>query len=354
MEVFREIEARGVEQVVFWSEPAVGYRGIIAVHDTTLGPGMGGTRFWDYATDEDALRDVVLLARAMTYKAALAGLDSGGGKSVILGNNRRSDREALFLAHGRAVASLGGRYIAAEDVGTSADDMEFVRRETEFVAGLHGRSGDPSPLTAYGVAQAIRAAASERYGNGSLEGIRVSVQGLGNVGAHLCEILAEEGARLTVTDIDAGRVDRVVQRLRAEAAAPEDIYDVEADVFAPCALGGVINDETIPRLRVDIVAGGANNQLRERRHEGELRERGILYAPDYVGNAGGLISIYGERRGWSRERARGKVAEIFDTLCRVFGLARSEGTTPADAADRLAEERLSAARSAASSEGSRV
>ena len=349
MDVFREIEALGAEQVAFWSEPAAGYRGIIAVHDTTLGPGMGGTRFWDYATHEEALRDVILLARAMTYKAAMAGLDSGGGKSVILGDNRRSDREALFLAHGRAVASLGGRYIAAEDVGTSADDMEFVRRETEFVAGLHGRSGDPSPLTAFGVAQAIRAAACERYGDGSLDGARVSVQGLGSVGAKLCEILVEEGARLTVTDIDGERVERIVRRLRAQAVAPEEIYDAQADIFAPCALGGVINDETIPRLQVDIVAGAANNQLRHRRHDEALRERGILYVPDYVGNAGGLINIYGERRGWSRARARAKVAEIFDTLCRVFALARSEATTPGAAADCLAEDRLAAARSAASS-----
>ncbi len=352
MEFFREIEALGVEQVAFWSEPAVGYRGIMAVHDTTLGPGMGGTRFWDYATDAEALRDVILLARAMTYKAAMAGLDSGGGKSVILGDNRRQDREALFLAHGRAVASLGGRYIAAEDVGTSAADMAFVRRETEFVAGLHGRSGDPSPLTAFGVAQAIRAAACERYGDGSLDGARVSVQGLGSVGAHLCEILAGEGARLTVTDIDAGRVERIVRRLGANAVAPEEIYDVEADVFAPCALGGVINDDTIPRLRVDIVAGAANNQLRERRHEVALRERGILYVPDYVGNAGGLINIYGERHGWSRQRARGKVTRIFDTVCRIFAFARSKATTPGAAADRIAEDRLAAARGAASPTGS--
>ena len=227
--------------------------------------------------------------------------------------------------------------------------MEFVRRETEFVAGLHGRSGDPSPLTAFGVAQAIRAAACERYGDGSLDGARVSVQGLGSVGG---ETLRDPGRGGSAAHRHGhrwreGGADR--RRLRAQAVAPEEIYDAQADIFAPCALGGVINDETIPRLQVDIVAGAANNQLRHRRHDEALRERGILYVPDYVGNAGGLINIYGERRGWSRARARAKVAEIFDTLCRVFALARSEATTPGAAADCLAEDRLAAARSAASS-----
>ena len=354
MEIFREIDARGAEQVVFWSEPAAGYRGIIVVHDTTLGPGMGGTRYWNYATDEAALRDALLLARAMTYKAALAGLDSGGGKSVILGDSRRADRGALFRAHGRAVASLGGRYIAAEDVGTSAEDMAIVLRETEFVAGLRDRSGDPSPLTALGVAQAIRAGCSERYGDGSLEGLRVVVQGLGAVGSRLCGILAREGARLTVTDIDTARVQATAGRLGADAVAPGDVYGVEADVFAPCALGGVINDETVPRLRVGVVAGAANNQLAEPRHEAALRERDILYVPDYVGNAGGLISIYGERHGWSPSRSRRKVAEIFGTLCRIFALARRDGTMPGAAANRLAEERLAAGRNAPLPAGSRA
>lgn len=353
MGIFSEIDAWGAEQVVFWSEPAVGYRGIIVVHDTTLGPGMGGTRYWNYETDEDALRDALLLARAMTYKAALAGLDSGGGKSVILGDNRRPDRDALFRAHGRAVASLGGRYIAAEDVGTSAEDMAIVLRETEFVAGLRDRSGDPSPLTALGVAEAIRAGASERYGDGSLDGLHVAVQGLGAVGSKLCSILAGEGARLTITDIDPARVQATVERLGVDAVAPGDVYDVEADVFAPCALGGVINDDTVPRLRAGIVAGAANNQLGKPRHEAALRERGILYVPDYVGNAGGLISIYGERHGWNRSRARRKVKEIFGTLCRIFALARREGTMPGAAANRLAENRLAAARNTPSPAGSR-
>ena len=342
--LFDRLEDHGHEQVTYWSEPDVGYRGIIAVHDTSLGPAMGGTRFWDYPTEEEALADVLQLARAMTYKAAAAGLDSGGGKSVILGDNRRKERAALFRAHGRAVESLGGRYIAAEDVGTSVDDMEFVREETRFVTGLHGRSGDPSPLTAFGTLQAIRAAATEVYGDGSLGGTRVTVQGLGSVGYHLCELLTEEGARLTVTDIDQPRIDQVTRLFSAKAVAPDQIYSVDADVFAPCALGSVLNDDTIPALKVGVVAGAANNQLAEPRHGDELQRRGILYAPDYVGNAGGLINIYGELHGWSLDQARKKVGEIFETLCRVFELARKGGMTPAVAADRLAEERLQAAR----------
>ncbi len=346
MEIFERLEEHGHEQVMFWSEPDVGYRGIIAVHDTSLGPAMGGTRFWHYDTEEEALVDVLRLARAMTYKAAAAGLDCGGGKSVILGDNRTKKRELIFRAHGRAVQAMGGRYIAAEDVGTSVDDMEFVRKETAFVTGLHGRSGDPSPLTAFGTLQAIRAAATEFYGDGSLDGTHITVQGLGNVGYHLCELLAEEGARLTVTDIDQARVERTIREFSAEGVAPDDIYGVDADIFAPCALGSVINDETIPLLKVDIVAGAANNQLAEPRHGDELHRRGILYAPDYVGNAGGLVNIYGELQGWDLDRAREKVSEIFGTMCRVFEIARRSDVTPSVAADRLAEERIRAAHEA--------
>jgi leucine dehydrogenase len=344
--IFPRLVEHHHEQLMFWSDPEVGYRGIIAVHDTTLGAAMGGTRFWDYQSEQGALEDVLRLARAMTYKAAVAGLAAGGGKAVILGDNRITDREPVFRAHGRAVQSLGGRYITAEDVGTSVEDMEFVRRETEFVTGLQGKSGDPSPLTALGIVQAIRASATERYGDGSLDGIRIAVQGLGNVGRHLCEQLAAEGARLTVTDIDPERVARVEEACAARAVPTDEIYSVDAEVFAPCALGGVINDDTLPVFRFEIVAGGANNQLAEPRHAEELRQRGILYAPDYVGNAGGLVNIYGELKGWSPKRSRQQVEAIFGTMLRVFALAREEGTNPAVAADRLAEERIRAARRA--------
>jgi leucine dehydrogenase len=333
------------EQLVFWSEPELGYRGIIAIHDTTMGPALGGTRFWNYESEQEAIVDALRLARGMTYKAAIAGLKLGGGKSVIWGDNRTKDREMLFRAHGRAVESLGGRYITAEDVGTSPEDMEFVAMETKHVSGLAGRSGDPSPVTAYGVYRGIKACAAVEYGDDSLKGRHVAVQGLGHVGYNLCEDLAQEGAKLTVTDIDRERVQRVVDAFGAEAVEADEIYDVEADVFAPCALGAVIDDDTIDRLRVDIVAGAANNQLAESSVHGPgLHERGILYAPDYVINAGGLINVYGELRDWSLDRSKRKAGEIYNTLLRIFDLAKCERIPTETAANRVAEERLRQAR----------
>ena len=344
-DVFEVMSEGCHEQLVIWNEPEVGYRGIIAIHDTTMGPALGGTRFWNYASDREAVVDALRLARGMTYKAAITGLNLGGGKSVIWGDNRTKDREMIFRAHGRAVESLQGRYITAEDVGTSPDDMEFVSMETTHVAGLVGRSGDPSPVTAYGVYRGIKACAAVEYGNESLAGRHVLVQGLGHVGYYLCEDLAQEGAKLTVTDIDPERVQRVVEAFGAEPVAPDAIYDVEADVFAPCAMGAVINDDTIDRLQVDIVAGGANNQLaRGSVHGPGLHERGILYAPDYVINAGGLINVYGELEGWSMERSKRKAGDIYNTLLRIFDLAKSERIPTDTAADRLAEERLREAR----------
>jgi leucine dehydrogenase len=338
--VFDRMDERGHEQVSFWSDPEVGYRGIIAIHDTTLGPALGGTRFWSYASEAEALADVLLLARAMTYKAAVAGLNVGGGKSVIIGDNRIRDRELLLRAHGRAVNAVGGRYIAAEDVGTSAGDMELIRMETKFVTGAYVGAGDPSPLTALGTLQGMKAAAAETWGETSLRGKHVAVQGLGNVGSNLCRLLHAEGALLTVADIDVQRVERAVERFEAEAVAPDEIHAVEADIFAPCALGAVINDETLPDLKVAIVAGAANNQLAEPHHGAELRERSILYAPDYVGNAGGLIVLYGELKGWDAERSRRKVEGIFETMRVVFERARTGDTTPEAAADRIAERRI--------------
>jgi leucine dehydrogenase len=333
------------EQLVVWSEPELGYRGIIAIHDTSMGPALGGTRFWSYESDRDAVIDALRLSRSMTYKAAIAGLNLGGGKSVIWGDNRTKDREMIFRAHGRAVESLQGRYITAEDVGTSPEDMEFVAMETRHVTGLLGRSGDPSPVTAFGVFRGIKASAAIAYDNDSVGGRHVAVQGLGHVGYCLCEDLAQEGARLTVTDIDPERVRRVVESFGAEAVEPDAIYDVEADVFAPCALGAVINDDTIARLEVDIVAGAANNQLENSAvHGPALHERGILYAPDYVINAGGLINVYGELEEWTPARSKRKAGEIYSTLLRIFELARSEGISTETAANRVAEERLREAR----------
>ncbi len=340
MNVFELLSSKGHEQVVFWSEPELGYRGIIAIHDSTLGPALGGTRFWNYNSDEDAFIDVLRLAQGMTYKAAIAGVNLGGGKSVIIGDNRTRDREMIFRAHGRAVESLGGRYITAEDVGTSVDDMEFVRMETDSVVGVHGGSGDPSPVTAYGTYQGIRACAERKYGDASLTGRHITVQGLGNVGYHLCGFLAEEGARLTVTDIDQGRISRVEEEFGAQAVAPDDIYSAEADIFAPCALGAVINDDTLKVLKVDIVAGAANNQLATTDHGRILHERKVLYAPDYVINAGGLINVYGELHQWTADRSKRKAGEIFGTLLRIFEQAEREEIHTAEAADQLAEDRI--------------
>ncbi|MEM7416559.1 MAG: Glu/Leu/Phe/Val dehydrogenase dimerization domain-containing protein [Gemmatimonadota bacterium] len=345
MEIFDLMSERKHEQLVFWNDPELGYRGIIAIHDTTLGPALGGTRFWNYDTDREATVDALRLSRGMSYKAAITGLNLGGGKSVIWGDNKTIDREMVFRAHGRAVDSLGGRYITAEDVGTSPDDMEFVHMETEHVVGLIGKSGDPSPVTAYGVYKGIKASAAHRYGNDSLAGKHVVVQGVGSVGYYLCEDLAKEDAKLTVTDIDQDAVQRVVDDFGATAVGTEEVYDVDADIYAPCALGATVNDDTIDRFSFDIIAGAANNQLaRGTIHGPALTERGILYAPDYVINAGGLINVYGEIHEWSSERSMRKAGDIYNTLIRIFDLAGSQGIGTHTAAKGEAERRIMEAR----------
>ena len=344
MEIFEAMAEKEHDQLVFWSDVASGYRGIIAIHDTALGPALGGTRFWDYESEDEAIIDVLRLARGMTFKAAITGLALGGGKSVIIGDNHTTEREAIFRAHGRAVESLGGRYITAEDVGTSVDDMEYVREETEWVTGLRGRSGDPSPITAFGVYQGIKACARFRYGHESLEGRHVAVQGLGHVGYHLCGHLAKEGARLSVADIEHDRIRKVVSDFGATAVAADDVYGIDADIFSPCALGAVINDDTLDRLRVDIVAGSANNQLAETRHGQALQEREILYAPDYVINAGGLCNVYGELKDWTAEESMEKAGGIYECLLQVFGHALAEGIPTSQAADDMARRRISEAR----------
>ena len=340
MQLFDTIAEMGHEQLVMCHDTASGYRGIIAIHDTTLGPALGGTRFWNYASDEEAIVDALRLARGMTYKNAVAGLNLGGGKSVIIGNNRTTQRESLFRAHGRFVDSLGGRYVTAEDVGTSTGDMDFVHMETDYVAGLAGASGDPSPVTAHGVFRAIQASAHRRWGSDSLEGKTVAVQGCGNVGHHLARALHRAGAELIVSDIDAERVARVIADTGARAVASDEIYGQAIDIFAPCALGAVINDRTLPQLRCEIVAGAANNQLLEDRHGDALQERDILYAPDYVANAGGVINVYSELAGWSRERALRKADEIYHTIANVFEIAEQDGIPTYRAADRVAERRI--------------
>ena len=340
MEIFSKIQEHEHEQIVFCYDATAGYRGIIAIHNTTLGPALGGTRFWNYKSDEEAITDALRLARGMTYKSAAAGLNLGGGKSVIIGDPKMKRRELLFRAHGRFVESLKGRYITAEDVGTSVEDMDYVHMETEYVTGLAGRSGDPSPVTAFGTYRGIKAAAKAKYGNDDLDGMTVAVQGVGHVGYFLCEDLHAEGAKLVVTDIDQDRIQRVVNEFGATAVEPDRIYGVEAEVFAPCALGAVVNDETLPQFKFDIIAGAANNQLAEERHGQELMDKDILYAPDYVINAGGVINVYGELNGWTTERSKRKAGEIYDTLDQLFDLAREEGIPTSEAADRVAERRI--------------
>jgi leucine dehydrogenase len=343
MKLFDTIAGMGHEQLVICNDTSAGYRGIIAIHSTTLGPALGGTRFWQYASDEEAIIDALRLARGMTYKNAVAGLNLGGGKSVIIGNNRTADREMIFRAHGRFVESLGGRYITAEDVGTSTADMDFVHMETKNVSGLAGRSGDPSPVTAHGVFRSIQASAKARWGSDDLSGRTVSVQGCGHVGYYLAKELHGAGAKLVVTDIDQERVKQVVNEFGAKAVGPDEIYGVQADIFAPCALGAIINDKTIPQLKVEVVNGAANNVLLDAETHGvALEERGILYAPDYVANAGGVINVYSELAGWDSARAFRKADEIYDTILKVYKIAKDQKIPTYVAADRLAEQRIEA------------
>ena len=343
MKLFDTLATMGHEEVVMCSDPSCGYRGILAVHSTKLGPALGGTRFWNYASDEEAITDALRLSRGMTYKNAVAGLNLGGGKSIIIGDNRTKDRENIFRAHGRFVESLGGRYITAEDVGTSTADMDFVHMETGHVAGLAGKSGDPSPVTAHGVFRAIQASAKERWGSDDLKGKTVSIMGCGHVGQCLADELHAAGAKLIVSDIDPERPKKVTAATGAKIVEGDAIFSADADIFAPCALGGIINDRTIPMLKVEIVSGGANNQLLEERHGDILAQKGILYAPDYVANAGGVINVYGEVAGWDAQRALDKADDIYDTVLKVFEISKKEGIPTYKAADRLAEQRLAAA-----------
>ncbi|HYD31768.1 MAG TPA: Glu/Leu/Phe/Val dehydrogenase dimerization domain-containing protein [Azospirillaceae bacterium] len=347
--VFGAPDFDGHEQVVFAADRQTGLKAIIAIHDTSRGPALGGCRLWPYVSEDEAVRDVLRLSRAMTYKAALAGLSLGGGKSVILADPD-IPREAfktpdLMRAMGRAVERLHGRYIVAEDVGTSVEDMGWVRRETAWVAGLPvavGGSGDPSPATAYGVFRGIVAAVHHRLRRNTLEGLTVAVQGLGHVGWDLCRRLVAAGASLFVSDIRPEVVARAVGEFHATPVAADAIVDAPAEVFAPCALGAVINDHTIGRLKAVIVAGSANNQLAEPRHGQTLAERGILYVPDYAINVGGLINVAAERdpAGYDRDRTFAAIERIPDTLAAIFQEAEHAGIPTSVAADRLAEARL--------------
>ena len=339
-EVFDLIGRHNHEQVLFTYDPSCGYQGIIAIHDSSLGPALGGTRFWNYASDADALIDVLRLARGMTYKAAVAGLNLGGGKSVIIGDNRTTHREMIMRAHGRAVESLGGRYITAEDVGTSVEDMTFIGMETEYVVGMAGKSGDPSPVTAYGVYRGIKACAYRKYGDDDLSRRSVMVQGAGHVGFSLAQDLTDEGAKVFVADIDGDRVQQACDDLGCEAVDADDVFDVDADILAPCALGAILNDETIPTLKVDIIAGAANNQLATEECGDDLEARGMIYAPDYAVNAGGLMNVSMEFEGWNEERAYRMTRQIYYNVSRIFEIAERDNIPSWKAADRMAEERI--------------
>jgi leucine dehydrogenase len=329
------------------AEPSSGYRGIIAVHSTALGTAVGGTRWWTYRSDQEALVDALRLSRGMSYKNALAGIQLGGGKAVILASPEQRDRAEVLRAHGRAIERLAGQFITGEDVGTTVADMDRIAETTSHVAGRAGGAGDPSPHTARGVFRAMQAAATVRWGSDQLAGKTVAVQGCGNVGFHLIELLAEAGARVLASDLDRTRLDRAVAECGARPVSVEEIHAVEADVFSPCALGAVLDDRTIPALAVAMVVGGANNQLLEPRHGRALEERGILYVPDYVANAGGVS--YGAGRDMlqrSHEEALAMVDRIYQTTLMVLERARAERIPPSDAADRLAQERIQAARNA--------
>jgi valine dehydrogenase (NAD+) len=333
------------EQVVFCSDPASGLRAIIAIHSTVLGPGLGGTRFYPFATTDEAVRDVLNLSRGMTYKAALAGLDLGGGKAVIIGDPRTSKTEALLRAYGRFVQSLHGRYLTACDVGTYSEDMDIVARECDYVTGrtvAHGGAGDSSVLTAYGVFQGMRAAAEAVWGEPTLAGRTVGVAGVGKVGRHLVRHLIDDGASVVVTDVNPDAVLHVREELPATrvVGSTESLLAEQLDVYSPNALGGALTDEVVETLSATIVCGGANNQLAHPGVEKRLEERGILYAPDYCVNAGGVIQVADELEGFSFERARQRASGIFETTRRVFELARTDGVPPAIAADRLAERRI--------------
>jgi leucine dehydrogenase len=300
---------------------------------------------WPYKSEEDALVDVLRLSKGMTYKASAAGLNLGGGKAVIIGDPKKDKSEALFRTFGAYVNSLNGKYITAEDVGTTVHDMAYIFMETPYVTGIpvsFGGSGDPSPFTAHGVLMGIKAAVKEKLKSDSLKGVRVAVQGLGNVGFHLVEYLVKEGALVVVADIDKDKVQKATSKFGLTSLDPEGIITSECDVFAPCALGAVINDQTISRLKCKIIAGGANNQLAEHRHGDNLRELGILYAPDYVINAGGLMNVFVELEGYSRDRAFEKTTQVYDNLMQVFEIARTENIATHQAADRLAEKRIKA------------
>lgn len=332
------------EQVVFCNDNETGLKAIIAIHNTVLGPSLGGTRMWNYNNEMEALNDVLRLSRGMTYKSSVAGLNLGGGKAVIIGDPKKLKNEAFLRRFGKFVNSLGGKYITAEDVAMNSRDMEIIKMETDFVSGLPesmGGSGDPSPVTAYGVYVSMKASAKEAYGSDSLSGKKVLVQGLGNVGMHLVEHLHKEGAVITVYDINEERVKMAVDNFKATVTSPDKMFDLDIDIYAPCALGATVNDESLSKLKCKIICGAANNQLAEEKKHGEaVKAKGIIYAPDFVVNAGGIINVFYELEGYVRERAMRHAEGIYNTTWNILQIAKNENIPTYVAANRIAEKRI--------------
>ena len=343
--IFGYMEKYDYENLLVCQDKTLDFKAVIAIHDTTLGPATGGCRMWQYDSEMDAIEDALRLSRGMTYKYAAAGVNLGGGKAVIIGDPKRKDREPVFRALGKFINRLGGKYITGEDVGTTLKDMEYIRMETEHVVTLPtylGGAGDIAPMTAFGTIRSMQACCNRVYGSTSLEGKRVAIQGLGAVGHNVVGQLHELGATMVVTDIDPDKVDAMIEKYGVETVDPDAIYDVNCDIFCPCALGAIINDTTLTRLRCKIICGSANNQLKEERHGDLLEENGFVYAPDYITNAGG--TIYDTDRlgvgGVSHERGKEKVSRIYDNMVRVFEIADRDKTPTYLAADRMAEERI--------------
>ncbi len=342
--IFNSLQATEHEQVVICSDPDTGLRAIIAIHDTTLGPALGGTRMWNYKSEEEALKDVLRLSRGMTYKAAISGLNLGGGKAVIIGDPHTDKNEPLFRAFGRFVDGLGGRYITAEDVGMDEKNMEWIFSETKYVTGIPksmGGSGNPSPVTAFGVYMGVKACAKKAYGSDSLEGKRIALQGAGHVASYFARHAAKEGASLIISDIYEEKANELAREVGGKVVEPDAIYGQDVDIFTPCALGGIINDDTMDQFKCDIIAGGANNVLDEEdRHGRMLMEKGIIYAPDYVINAGGLINVAGELEGYNEQRCHEKAAQIYDTILGILNYSEEHDIPTYEASNRLVEERL--------------
>ncbi|UMZ73935.1 Leu/Phe/Val dehydrogenase [Natranaerofaba carboxydovora] len=340
MSILEQMSSYDYEKLIFLQDKELGLKAIISIHDTTLGPALGGTRMYDYKSEDEAIKDVLRLSRGMTYKAAAVDLELGGGKAVIIADPRKKT-EKLWRAYARGIDKLGGYYITAEDVNTTVDDMEIISQETDYVVGLKEKSGDPSPATAYGTFMGMKAACKDLWGSKSLKNKIIAVQGLGNVGYYLCKHLYENGAKLIVADVNHDKVERVKKDFFADSVSEDKIFEVEADIFAPCAMGAVLNSNTIPKLKVDLIAGAANNQLEDESFHSELlKDMNIMYIPDFVINAGGLINVSEELKGYDYKRVKEKTEKIYDNILELLNISRRENISTNEAAYKLANKRL--------------